>query len=117
MATVAVTKPNDQVHARVYAWDALTTTNADGAPVEIPDHADRSVQVFGTFGAGGTCTIQGSNDGVTWHTLNDPQGDPLAITVAGIYQVQELSRHIRPNVTAGDGTTNLDVFLYARAGR
>lgn len=77
--------------------------------------SDKSIQVFGTFGVGANCNIEGSNDGgVTWAVLNDPQGNPLAFTTAGgakIEQILETPERIRPNVTAGDGTTSLTVVL------
>lgn len=79
------------------------------------EYADRSIQVKGTFGTGGTLTIQGSNDGgTTWATLKDAFGTALAVTAAGIYQVTELAEMIRPNVTAGDGNTSLTCILFMR---
>jgi hypothetical protein len=92
-------------------WETLTTTNADGDPVEMPGHSDRSVQVVGTFGSGGTVDIEGSNDGSTWAILTDPQGNALSFTAAGLEAVAELTRYIRPNVSAGDGTSDLDVHM------
>lgn len=96
----------------IYSW---VLANGDtGAPVEMPAFADRSIQVVGTFGSGGNLRIQGSNDGTNYATLTDPQGNDLNITAAKIEQVTEVVRYIRPNVTAGDGTTNLTVILLVR---
>jgi hypothetical protein len=104
---------NNLVH--IASWDTLTTTNADGAPLRMPEAADRSVQVFGTFGTGGNLVIEGSNDGgTTYHTLTDPQGNALAFTSAKIETITELTELVRPRVTAGDGTTDLDVHLLTR---
>jgi hypothetical protein len=74
------------------------------------------VQVQGTFGASGSVSVEGSNDGVNYHTLRDPQGVSLTFTAAGLKAVLELTRFIRPRVTAGDGTTALTVTLVARRG-
>lgn len=84
------------------------------ASIDMPEYADRSVQVFGTFG-GGTVVIEGSNDGTNWETLTDPQGNALSITARRIEQIQELTAFIRPRITAGTGV-NLEItFLLRRA--
>ena len=79
------------------------------------DFPDRSVQVLGTFG-GCTVTLEGSNNGNDWATLNDPQGNPIALTSAKIKGVLECVRYVRPTVTGGDGTTAVTAILFARRG-
>lgn len=74
-----------------------------GTAIEMTDFADRSVQVEGTFGAA-TVVIQGSNDGTNWQTLRDPQGVALSFTTAGLKQVLETTRFIRPSSSGGTGT-------------
>lgn len=102
---------------RILTWSALANGD-DGSSVELSVFSDRSVQVAGTFGTGGKCVIQGSNDGANWSTLNDAQGVALEFSVSKIEGVQEISRYIRPLVTVGDVTTNLTVTLLAkRSGR
>jgi hypothetical protein len=94
-------------------WAGLL--NGDqGASVDWALYADRSVQVTGTFGTGGTVTIEGSNDDVNFVPLSDARGNNLAINAAKIEQVEDVSKAIRPNVTGGDGTTDLTVTLFAR---
>lgn len=97
----------------------LAMANGDtGAPIANCDYQDRTVQVTGTFGAAGSVTIQGSNDdGVTWATLTDPLGNALTFTAAGMKQITELPYAIRPAVTAGDGTTSVNVYLLQRGDR
>lgn len=99
--------------AQLITWSGLLNGD-DGGPVDWVDFADRCVQVTGTFGAAGSVTLQGSNDGTVWSTLADPQGNALTVTAAKIEQVLELPRYVRPIVTAGDGTTNLVVTLVMR---
>lgn len=75
---------------------------------------DKTVQILGTFGAGGTVVIEGSNDGgATWATLNDSRGEgnALSFTSANIVTILENTELIRPRVTTGDGTTNLTVVI------
>jgi hypothetical protein len=85
--------------------------------VEHVEYPDRSVQVAGTFGAGGTVVIQGSNDGANWATLTDQLGNPLSFTTADIATIMEVARYIRPVVTAGDGTTSISVSILFRRAR
>lgn len=96
------------------SWPLLTTTNTDGAPISAVEFADRAVQVSGTFGAGGSITLQGSNDGTNWYPLTRPAGTAITLTAAGIAAVTELTQWVRPLVTAGDGTTSLTATLVAR---
>jgi hypothetical protein len=118
MATVNEVITNLQEHAErkvhVAVWTPLTTTDDVGRAVKMAGSADRSVQVDGTFGAGGTLRIEGSNDGVSFYVLTDPQGNALDFIAAGIEAVSEPVRFIRPRVTAGDGTTSLSVTMLLR---
>lgn len=96
-------------------WTGLANGD-DGAPLEGPGYADRSFQISGTFGTGGTVVIEGSNDeGVTWATLHDPFGNPLSFTSADLAAVTEATGLIRPRVTAGDGTTNIKISALLRS--
>ena len=96
-------------------WAAIPNGN-QGSPMSAPDYADKSVQVSGTFGAAGSVSIEGSNDGSTWHVLNDSRGEGNAITLtaADTRTIMENPLFIRPNVTAGDGTTALTVSIVGR---
>jgi hypothetical protein len=98
---------------RVVTWTGLLNGD-DGDPFEMPGWAVRSVQVSGTLGAAGAVTIEGSNNGANYLALTDPQGNALAINSLRIEAIAELTRWIRPRVTAGDGTTNLTVTLLAK---
>lgn len=94
-------------------WSGLLNGDV-GAPVEWPAYMDRSVQVTGTFGAGGSVSIDGSNDGVNFVPLSNPRGNALAMASASLEQIEDCAYKMRPSVTAGDGTTNLVVTLFAR---
>ena len=96
--------------ACVATWAAIANGN-DGAALDQSQYTDKSVQVSGTFGSSGSVRLQGSNDGVNWNTLSDPQGVALDITTACVKFVAEATRYIKPLVTAGDGTTALTVTI------
>lgn len=85
--------------ASLVTWSALATSDT-GTPLSSAAFADRSVQVNGTFG-GSTVTIEGSNDGINYTTLTDTAGAALSFTVAGIRQILQITRYIRPLVTGG----------------
>ena len=111
-----LTSQGDQ-NVNMVTWALMTKTTDDvGLPFQNPGQNDRSVQVAGTFGAGGNLRILGSNDGTNYIVLTDPQGNALNFTAAGIETVMELTRYIKPLVTAGDVTTSLTVTLLARRG-
>ena len=118
MATIAVVTGKTQEFNEksiLHLWETLTTTNSDGAPVKLTGAYLCDVQVLGTFGIGGTVLIEGSlveSPGASdWATLNDVQGNALSFTAAKIEKVQEEVLWIRPRVSGGDGTTDLDVRL------
>ena len=105
---------------RILSWTGLTNATSDvGDPMGLAyaSYTERSVQVIGTFGAGGTVLIEGSIDNTNWATLNDPQGNALSITVAKIETLLEAVPYLRPRVSAGDVTTDLSVFIFGRQDR
>src|SRR3990170_6811827 len=94
-------------------WTGLANGET-GLVVDYPEWADRNIQVYGTFGAGGSIKIEGSNNNSTWATLTDMSGVALVFTAAGIRMVQENVMFVRPVITAGDGTTSLNIVIVAR---
>jgi len=111
----SLSPPNPIPGLKIYRWANLTL-NDDGAILELPYLADKTVQVYGTFGASGKVVIQGSNkiSDYVWTTLSNPQGDPLDFTTSKIQQILENPFVIRPIVTDGDGTTDLEVIILCR---
>ena len=107
MATIPFTTTSLSVIPTLVAqWTPMQNGDVGGA-FSCAEYTDKSVQVFGTFGSGGSVTLQGSNDGTHWVALSDPQGNVIAITAAGIKMIEEATFFIRPAVTAGDGTTSI----------
>jgi hypothetical protein len=113
-------------NAQYVSWSGLLQSSSDvGEALECPGASDRSVQLTGALGTGGVVTIQGSNKAAPataaastdWGDLRDAAGNTLTLDAIGqVKQVQEITRWIRPRVTAGDGATNLGVELVARRG-
>ncbi len=95
-------------------WSGLLNGD-DGAAVAYERWADRSIQVTGTFGAGGNMRWQGSNNaGASFIVLTDPQGTALNLGAGAIKAVSEITELAQPLVTAGDGTTDLVVTAVMR---
>lgn len=112
MATVplSVTRAKPFADAWVISW-SLSGAD-DGAPMDLPMANDKSVQVSGTLG-GATIVVQGSNDGINWETLQDPEGAALSFTSSGLRGILEHVRFIRPVSTGGTGS-NILVSIFAK---
>lgn len=111
MAIRQGTMLNDSDGRTKYVWTGLL--NADsGTPVGgVGSMNDYTIQVVGTFGAAGSVAFQGSNDGVNFFVLDDVAAAPANITTQKITKLAQVPMFLRPVVTAGDGTTNLSVFV------
>ena len=100
----------------LWEFTPLTTTNADSSPIDFTQWGDMSVQVRGTWGAGGALAIEGSNDGTNYVVLNSAQGTALSLSADSLKQIVERPRYVRARVTGGDGTTSLAAtFVFRRA--
>lgn len=97
-------------------WASMANGDS-GTPTDqnLMPWLDRTFQITGTFGSGGTVLIEGTNDLVNYYTLTDPQGNALSVTTAGIHQVTEVVVAMRPRVSAGDGTTAIVVTGFFRS--
>jgi hypothetical protein len=112
-ATITPLASADERNGWLVTWSGLQNGDV-GAPLELFGHADRSVQVEGTFGAGGKCQLKGSNDAAHYRTLHTPQGNALEFTAADIAELTEITAFTRPEIVSGDGTTALTVTMVVR---
>lgn len=104
-------------NATLVTWLDLDATDATGTPITMAGSTVRSVQIDGTFDSS-TVTIEGSNDGVTYFTLNDPQGNAISKTSAAFEAIQESPRFLRPKVASAGGSTSINIYLIlVRRGR
>lgn len=89
-------------------WTNIPEATAGSGWQLRPDYATAFFTVTGTFGAAGSIQLEGSNDNANWFKLS-----PAALTANGSFAplgVTEVPKYIRPNCTAGDGTTALTVI-------
>lgn len=118
MADVAVTSitptgSSPWYQTFVVLWTPLTSANAAGSAYEHSGASDRSVQFVGTFDSA-TLVLQGSNDGTNWVTLTDPQGNAISKTSAGLEQIEEITRYVRPSSSGGGGSQSVSVYLLTK---
>lgn len=114
MATITPTITDADGHTVIAEWAGMTPGDV-GEPVRYAGAVDRTVQVFGTFGSA-SVALQGTLEATpaNWATLNDAQGDPIAITAAKVEAVTEMVRWVRPIVNGGTGSS-ITVLLMMRA--
>lgn len=112
MATIPVSAVAIAKRTWKFVWAGLANGDV-GAGISSSILADKTVQVNGTFGAGGTVSIQGSNNGgTTWGTVHDPGGTALTLTDGTLKTCLENPDMIRPSAV-GDGSTSLTVTVIA----
>ena len=114
MATVFPTVREKPAQSYLATWDGMASGDV-GDHIDYIGHADRTVQVVGTFG-GATVAIQGSLNGTEWATLNDAQGNPIEITAPKIEAITEMVLFIRPVVTGGSGTSVSVLLMMRKTG-
>jgi hypothetical protein len=81
------------------SWTNITSATSDVCtPAPIGFLTDVSVQFSGTTVT--SMAIEGSNDGVEYYVLNDPQGNALsAVNAEKIEQILERTVFVRPTAT------------------
>lgn len=130
MAELGYAIAQDAFGVQHITWSALTGADT-GRPVNISAFNDKSVQLGagasnanGGIWGGSTTIIQGTNDkrgdpqdadhaNAAWVTLHDPLGNNLSFTAAGLKQILENVRWIRPSQSAG-AAGNLDIIITAK---
>ena len=117
MATVTPTRYNQETLggndvALGFVW-ALTSANADGAPISKAAYSDLSVVATGTWG-GATLTIEGSADGATWVPLKDVSGAAATLAANGSIHLQNAPPFRRPNLTTPGAGAAISVTFVAR---
>lgn len=110
MATVNAQKLQAySARTRRMLFEAMAGSDV-GSPQLVGERPDGSIQVVGTFDSA-TVAIQGSNDGTNWFDLTDETGTVIAITAAGGKMFLPRVWKIRPEVSGGGGSCDLDVYI------
>lgn len=103
MAEIAATVAEGEARTFIVQW--VLGAGDTGKPISYPGAADRTVQIFGTFG-GATVAMQGTLElsPTTWLPVTDAQGNAISATSNTLEAITELVRWIRPSVAGGTGT-------------
>lgn len=125
MATVdALHNPSGLLGAVITQW-LLVPADSVGQVVFIPNHSDKTLDLWGTFG-GATASVQGTNDpravtdveNAAWKTLYDYSDTAISYTTAlsKMPVVSTNPLYLRVRVAGGDGTTSLNFVLCSKRG-
>ena len=92
-------------------WQPMS--NGDVGLVQSgPNLPDKTVSIGGVFGAAGSVSIEGDNiDGARGIILKDVNGNPCTFTTSATVAISPAPAFMRPRVTAGDGTTSMQVII------
>jgi hypothetical protein len=110
MATKPAVIQNHLPIVKTITWENFTAADDVGEHLITAHYSDKTVTVFGNFGSGGSMKMEGSNDGVNWFDMTDPQGNALTFTAAKMEMLQENPLYVRPKMTAGT-SVDIDVIL------
>jgi hypothetical protein len=100
---------------QMFTWTPLTTANSDGQPAQYTGSAERTIQVSGTFGAGGTVIWEGTLDGTNWFQVKDPSSTLISFSAGGLKAILEDPIFVRPRISSGgDGTTAITCIMKVR---
>ena len=122
MATIAFSKATRSLPAPIvgdgvihtFTWPALGQGD-DGQPVEINGNVvDFVVQATGAFTGGAALAFEGSNDNANWGALNDGFGAAISLGADELAGAAVIPALVRPTVSSGDGSTDIDVILVVR---
>lgn len=110
---VATLQTKQDQNTTVHIWSGLLNGDTGDGKYTTNAKTLMAQLTSGTIGAGGTVIWQGSIDGGTnWFPLNDQAGVAISMTaLLATKMILERPLLVRPNVTAGDGTTSLVAML------
>lgn len=115
MSTVIPVKSDINKYVIKVTWEGITTTNSDGDWIELPHYPEKTIHINGDFGTDGEITIQGSNDLLfSPFVLTDSRGDSLVKVADYGGIIAENPLKIRPILTDGSGSVDLDITICCR---
>ena len=112
MAVVAKSTTIPEKKVASVVWTPFNEADTEGTPENFARYRSVTIQVKGTFGSS-TMHIRGSADGSSYQTLRDKSGsNALTFTAAGVKELNEIPRFIRPELISGSGAS---LTVYAQA--
>jgi hypothetical protein len=108
-------KTNHRQHSVLQSTWVLGDADS-GTLEQLSRYPNKSIQI-GTTGdvfGGATVLVEGSDDGVTFTTIKDIQGNSVSTLTATRYDVTDIPYHIRPRSSGGSGTS-VTVIITSRS--
>ncbi len=112
-AAKSTSDASGQITVQWGATGAFIGSSDSGDWVALPPNYVWVCQSGGTLGTGGSINLQGSLDGgTTAGTMKDRGGNALTFNAIGLMFVMDPApAYVRPNATAGDGSTAMFIKL------
>lgn len=113
MAVISFTR-EENPERRVITWsgastgDTFTPTSVHTGPFYMA-----SIHVSGTFANGTSVSLQGSNTGANFITLNDVGGTAITMTAEGLVEFSTTSLEIKPVISSGS-SDDITVTIVAK---
>ena len=113
MPTVSPVKTNpSSAVADIITWSGIITNDTVNRwEIHNATAVAGSVQITGTFNGGTTAVLQVSNDGTTWFTADDVQGDAVSATAAAFFELSLTARYVRMSVASGSSDSITAVLV------
>ena len=100
---------------KIISWAQAAVGDLVSDSVELPQWGDRSVQFTATTWGTGSVSLEGSNDGVVFLPLYDPNGIVITATANKLEQVLEITRYVRVQWTIAPTSVGTITLLARRA--
>lgn len=116
MATITPTADHNGRRV-ILAWaDASTGDTFNSYELGGEDSIASAIQISGTFG-GATAVLQVSNDGSSWFTAKDVNGDDISATSAAMFEASLSALYVRPSISGGSSDSLAVTMVMRKAAR
>ena len=116
MAEISYTRTKS-LHEKVFTWEGATNGGSpDTFNAVVLDRTPYSVavQTDGNYSGSASFAIHGSLDGTNFIALEDRQGDAVALTADGLVELGSAPKYLKPVMTSGDSSADVDVTMLVR---
>ncbi len=113
MAEITPVKFDDHAtKCKIWLWETVTSGDTC-APVKMPYLDDATIYSFGTFSGAASVALHGSPqvENPTLFVALTSNSLAIAHTAAAASVVDQNATYYKPVVSAGDGSTDLDIYI------
>lgn len=106
---------SDKGDGSVVMWKwTLTSADATGAAVQMPEWVDRSVHFVSSSWGSATAAMEGSNEGTDFQPIKSPSNAAITATANSLNQLLESTLYVRPRLSAVGTGASVDCYLLVR---